>query len=226
MPEHVDLTDPELHEPKGVATATSGEVYVANGAGSGAWGEVEPQGAAAATVGQLYVADGAGSGSFQHVGTNTYIRNVSNAANTTAVAAATDTALPIIGNGSNNFSSGNVGTGLLELDATFNGGTGGIITDNHGLDIDYTLRVTFENLGTLGPVVVVKAFLVFDKTVPGTGVQISTSPITASSGVEQTAILNFFGNGIEAIYVQINSDLARDYELKGVYITASERRGT
>lgn len=34
---HSTLTDPYLHEPKGVATATSGDVYVANGAGSGAW---------------------------------------------------------------------------------------------------------------------------------------------------------------------------------------------
>ena len=29
MVEHVTLTDPELHEPKGVSTASSGEVYVA-----------------------------------------------------------------------------------------------------------------------------------------------------------------------------------------------------
>ena len=34
---HSSLTDPYLHEPKGVASAASGEVYVANGAGSGAW---------------------------------------------------------------------------------------------------------------------------------------------------------------------------------------------
>lgn len=35
MAEHVDLTDPELHEPKGFATAAADTVYVANGAGSG-----------------------------------------------------------------------------------------------------------------------------------------------------------------------------------------------
>lgn len=35
--EHASLTDPELHEPKGVAAASSGQLYVANGAGSGAW---------------------------------------------------------------------------------------------------------------------------------------------------------------------------------------------
>lgn len=34
---HSTLTDPYLHEPKGVAAASSGSVYVSNGAGSGAW---------------------------------------------------------------------------------------------------------------------------------------------------------------------------------------------
>ena len=34
---HSTLTDPYLHEPKGVATASSGDVYVANGSGSGSW---------------------------------------------------------------------------------------------------------------------------------------------------------------------------------------------
>lgn len=37
MPLHSALTGADLHEPKGVASATSGQVYVANGAGSGAW---------------------------------------------------------------------------------------------------------------------------------------------------------------------------------------------
>ena len=35
--EHSALTTSELHEPKGVASATSGEVYVADGSGSGTW---------------------------------------------------------------------------------------------------------------------------------------------------------------------------------------------
>ena len=35
--EHSSLTGSALHEPKGVATANSGEAYVANGSGSGAW---------------------------------------------------------------------------------------------------------------------------------------------------------------------------------------------
>ena len=34
---HKDLTGAELHEPKGIETATSGQVYVSNGSGSGVW---------------------------------------------------------------------------------------------------------------------------------------------------------------------------------------------
>lgn len=37
MAEHSTLTGAELHEPKGAASATSGQVYVSNGAGSGTW---------------------------------------------------------------------------------------------------------------------------------------------------------------------------------------------
>ena len=35
--QHNTITDPDIHEPKGVATATSGKVYISNGSGSGAW---------------------------------------------------------------------------------------------------------------------------------------------------------------------------------------------
>lgn len=37
MTEHRSLTGASLHEPKGVETASNGQVYVANGGGSGAW---------------------------------------------------------------------------------------------------------------------------------------------------------------------------------------------
>lgn len=37
MTEHRLLTGVDLHEPKGVETATAGQVYVADGSGSGAW---------------------------------------------------------------------------------------------------------------------------------------------------------------------------------------------
>lgn len=38
---HKDLTGTDLHEPKGVATAAIDNVYVANGAGSGAWQKLD-----------------------------------------------------------------------------------------------------------------------------------------------------------------------------------------
>jgi microcystin-dependent protein len=37
MTAHKDMTGADLHEPKGVAEATSGQVYVADGSGSGSW---------------------------------------------------------------------------------------------------------------------------------------------------------------------------------------------
>lgn len=40
---HSSLTGAELHEPKGVAAATSGQVYVADGGGSGAWSNAYQQ---------------------------------------------------------------------------------------------------------------------------------------------------------------------------------------
>lgn len=36
---HNTLTDPYLHEPKGISTALAGQIYVADGAGSGDWVE-------------------------------------------------------------------------------------------------------------------------------------------------------------------------------------------
>lgn len=35
--EHKDLPNADLHEPKGVSAASSGQIYVANGSGSGSW---------------------------------------------------------------------------------------------------------------------------------------------------------------------------------------------
>lgn len=40
MPEHVAIQDPDIHEPKGVASAVAGARYVADGAGSGGWDRV------------------------------------------------------------------------------------------------------------------------------------------------------------------------------------------
>lgn len=37
MPEHSTITDPDIHEPKGIAAAIANQVYLSNGAGSGTW---------------------------------------------------------------------------------------------------------------------------------------------------------------------------------------------
>ena len=42
--EHKNITDPDIHEPKGVATASTNYVYVADGAGSGNWEDMNPHG--------------------------------------------------------------------------------------------------------------------------------------------------------------------------------------
>jgi len=56
--QHSALTTTDLHEPKGVATATAGQMYVADGAGSGAWtspayGGIFTSGSDAVTVGTI-----------------------------------------------------------------------------------------------------------------------------------------------------------------------------
>lgn len=40
MIEHKNIPDSELHEPKGIATATTKEIYVADGTGSGDWRKI------------------------------------------------------------------------------------------------------------------------------------------------------------------------------------------
>ena len=52
--EHNSIGAGEIHEPKGAATALTGQVYVADGAGSGAWSGQAPQ-----PHGWIYYKDGA-----------------------------------------------------------------------------------------------------------------------------------------------------------------------
>jgi hypothetical protein len=67
---HSSLTDPKLHEPKGVAAAASGQVYIADGSASGdwkylpvGWGNYQDGGSAQTitTADTLLQNDGAGS---------------------------------------------------------------------------------------------------------------------------------------------------------------------
>lgn len=67
--EHVDITDPEIHEPKGASTATVNQVYSADGAGSGTWQKVKTTNlygvSADPAAGYFLVSDGSGGFTFQ-----------------------------------------------------------------------------------------------------------------------------------------------------------------
>lgn len=62
MPEHKDIQDPDLHEPKGITTASAGELYLANGEGGGEW--KVPLGIDTALEGQQFISDGEGNGTW------------------------------------------------------------------------------------------------------------------------------------------------------------------
>lgn len=63
--EHKNIAEGQLHEPKGVSVASSGQAYVADGAGSGSFQNVvTPEGA---TEGYAFISDGAGGGSFKKI---------------------------------------------------------------------------------------------------------------------------------------------------------------
>ena len=57
---HSAIADPNIHEPKGVATAAVDKAYVANGSGSGAWGYPLPKGVNTAAANTVPVANGTG----------------------------------------------------------------------------------------------------------------------------------------------------------------------
>lgn len=48
--EHSAITDPEIHEPRGISAALTGTAYLANGLGSGAWTVVPSEGHNAHTM--------------------------------------------------------------------------------------------------------------------------------------------------------------------------------
>ena len=57
MPLHKNLTGTELHEPKGVDSATSGTFYKANGAGSGSWSALTGTDVALTDAGTYFTTD-------------------------------------------------------------------------------------------------------------------------------------------------------------------------
>lgn len=74
--QHRLIADAELHEPKGVVSANTDEVYSADGVGSGSWGPVDISGIGAANVDEVFVSDGVGSGDWKlHKPKNTVVIN-------------------------------------------------------------------------------------------------------------------------------------------------------
>lgn len=58
--QHRDIPDAQLHEPKGVSTASSGQVYTSDGAGSGSWQLPQLQGQDAANATFIPTSNGTG----------------------------------------------------------------------------------------------------------------------------------------------------------------------
>lgn len=58
--QHRDIPEAQLHEPKGVSTASAGDAYIANGSGSGSWATADALGSGAAAAGSLLISDGSG----------------------------------------------------------------------------------------------------------------------------------------------------------------------
>lgn len=61
--QHKDIPDSQRHEPKGVSTASSNQVYVADGSGSGSWKKVDSQaikglGGDGGVAGKIILTDG------------------------------------------------------------------------------------------------------------------------------------------------------------------------
>lgn len=62
--EHKNIPNNGLHEPKDIVFAAAGQVYVADGLGSGEWRAPPMPGVDTALQGQVYVANGSGAGSW------------------------------------------------------------------------------------------------------------------------------------------------------------------
>lgn len=107
--QHKDITEANLHEPKGVSTASANKTYVSDGAGSGAWKKLPVAGidSGSAVVGAFLQADGSGgvavnprmyryafnSGTLVSVAANTTVEQTINVA---GLIAASDDVLQII----------------------------------------------------------------------------------------------------------------------------------
>lgn len=94
--QHRDITDPNLHEPKGASSAGTGTVYISNGAGSGAWGNLPPSsleglGSAGVDDNLKIVSDGSGGLQYKKDSAYGLMEIINNSANFAVTAAADST---------------------------------------------------------------------------------------------------------------------------------------
>lgn len=153
---------------------------------------------------------------------NTYIRNVSNSANSTLCVAGVPTTLPLNGLGNFNFATFNAVGTKVGFDDTFNGGLGGIIVDGINPQSDISIRFSFVNLDGGLPDMIAQIFLVDDKSDPSGGEPISASPVESQSGIQQALEITAFHGGIQAIYPRLISPSNRNIQLNGFKITVDE----
>lgn len=84
--EHSTLTDPYLHEPKGIAAANAGEAYIADGLGSGDWTDISPYNAFSADF--LHVRHEESSGTPASGSTGSYVQRTINTTKTNSITGA------------------------------------------------------------------------------------------------------------------------------------------
>lgn len=97
--EHINIPEGQIHEPKGVTLSAANRVYIANGAGSGSWQQVDAdalQGVISNAVagGLRVVTDGSGGFTTEPTPASSFGSiNLTNNSTVKAVTAATDTTL-------------------------------------------------------------------------------------------------------------------------------------
>lgn len=156
--------------------------------------------------------------------TKGYWKNVSNDSNTTSATLNVDNKLPMNDDGANSTDSGNLLTGKVEFDGTFDSGTGGFIVDQLNGATMFSMRISAVNQGA-NTTASLRAVLIDDKTDPATFFTIKTPPVTFNTGVEVALELIFYHGGLlEAVQAAVNPAGTRDFQLNGVLLEARENQ--
>lgn len=124
--EHVDITDPAIHEPKGASTAASGAIYVADGAGSGLWTAQTGVGGNFKIIYHLYTSSSTWSKPANHIGSE-YLLIGQGGVGTSAAQNASVSFAGVSANQGSNTSGGAGGTGVSgDLNLSGDAGISGV----------------------------------------------------------------------------------------------------